>query len=481
MVLSTNRFHHEYQAYTELRRSHWDNVHAKRYQDEKSYYRKCLESIYGRLVTPGSKVLEFGCGNGRLLASLNPSYGLGIDFSEAALSQARQAYPNLLFINGDAHTHIKIEALFDYVIVSDLVNDLWDIQSFLKTLKMYCSHETRVIFNFHSHLWNVPLSIARTLRLATPVLPQNWLTKHDLENFLKISDFESLSQWSEITIPINLGRLSRFYNRFFAKLWPFRHLNLANFIVARAAHPTSRNSRPSVSVVVAARNEAGHIDELIRRIPYLGREAEIIFIEGHSKDNTYEVIEAAKESYPEKKIKLLKQSGRGKGDAIRTGFSHATGDILIILDADISVAPEDMTLFYELLASGKAEFINGVRLVYPMQEDAMRFINLIGNKFFAWSFSWMLGQPIRDTLCGTKALWAKDYQRLSTHRAYFGDFDPFGDFDLLFGAARLNLHIMEVPVRYRSRTYGETNISRWRHGWLLLKMVIFAARKIKFV
>jgi glycosyltransferase involved in cell wall biosynthesis len=184
---------------------------------------------------------------------------------------------------------------------------------------------------------------------------------------------------------------------------------------------------------------------------------------------------------PKKGSLRLKQSGRGKGDAIRTGFSQAAGDILIILDADISVAPEDMTLFYELLTSGKAEFINGVRLVYPMQEDAMRFINLIGNKFFAWSFSWMLGQPIRDTLCGTKALWAKDYQRLSTHRAYFGDFDPFGDFDLLFGAARLNLHIMEIPIRYRSRTYGETNISRWRHGWLLLKMVIFAARKIKFV
>jgi SAM-dependent methyltransferase len=307
VVLSTNRFHHEYQAYTELRRSHWDKIHAKRYQDETSYYRKCLESIYGRLVTPGSKVLEFGCGNGRLLASLNPSYGLGIDFSELALSQARQAYPHLLFTDGDAHTHIKVEAPFDYIIVSDLVNDLWDIQGFLKTLKMYCSHETRVIFNFHSHLWNIPLSIARTLRLATPVLPQNWLTKHDLENFLKISGFESLSQWSEITIPINLGPLSRVYNRFFAKLWPFRHLNLANFIVARAVYPTSGNSRPSVSVVVAARNEAGHIDELIRRIPHLGREAEIIFIEGHSKDNTYEVIKAAKESHPEKNIKLLRR------------------------------------------------------------------------------------------------------------------------------------------------------------------------------
>jgi len=238
---------------------------------------------------------------------------------------------------------------------------------------------------------------------------------------------------------------------------------------------------PTVSVVVAARNEEGHIDELMARIPEMGRGTEIVFVEGNSTDDTWGAIELAIAGHPQRNCKLLKQPGKGKGDAVRTGFDAATGDILMILDADITVPPEDLPRFYEVLASGRGEFANGVRLVYPMQDDAMRFANIIGNKFFSWAFSWLLGQPIRDTLCGTKVLWAKDYRRLSENRAYFGDFDPFGDFDLLFGAAKLNLKIMEVPIRYRARRYGETNIQRWRHGLLLLRMVLFAARRIKFV
>ncbi len=238
---------------------------------------------------------------------------------------------------------------------------------------------------------------------------------------------------------------------------------------------------PTVSVIIAARNEAGHLAELLSRIPEMGAGTEIIFVEGNSTDNTYEAIKNLVNEHPQKNLKLFKQTGKGKGDAVRLGFEKATGDILMILDANITVPPEDLPRFYDLMVTGQAEFVNGVRLVYPMDDDAMRFANLLGNKFFSWMFTWLLGQPIRDTLCGTKVLWKSDYERIKNNRAYFGDFDPFGDFDLLFGAAKLNLKIMEVPIRYRARTYGETNISRWSHGWLLLKMVVFAARRIKFV
>ncbi len=216
-------------------------------------------------------------------------------------------------------------------------------------------------------------------------------------------------------------------------------------------------------------------------VPQMGAGTEIVFVEGHSTDDTYAAIERAIAAHPERNCKLLKQKGTGKDDAVRCGFDAATGDILMILDADITVPPEDLPRFYDVITSGRAEFVNGVRLVYPMENDAMRFANLVGNKFFSAAFSWLLGQPIRDTLCGTKVLWKKDYERIARNRAHFGDFDPFGDFDLLFGAARLNLKIMEVPIRYRARRYGETNIQRWRHGWLLLKMVVVAARRIKFV
>ncbi|MGH7846105.1 MAG: glycosyltransferase family 2 protein, partial [Candidatus Binatia bacterium] len=245
------------------------------------------------------------------------------------------------------------------------------------------------------------------------------------------------------------------------------------------SNPSAKPS--SVSVIIPARNEAGNIAEIFARTPSMGQQTELVFVEGHSRDNTYDAIKAAIAAHPERCCQLLRQSGKGKGDAVRLGFARASGEVLMILDADLTVAPEDLPRFYEALRSGKGEFINGVRLIYPMEKQAMRFLNLLGNKFFSLAFSWLLGQAIKDTLCGTKVLWKRDYEALAVNRAYFGDFDPFGDFDLLFGAVKLNLKIIDLPIRYRERTYGTTNIQRWKHGWLLLKMAIFAAKRLKFV
>jgi glycosyltransferase involved in cell wall biosynthesis len=213
----------------------------------------------------------------------------------------------------------------------------------------------------------------------------------------------------------------------------------------------------------------------------MGADTELVFVEGHSTDETYQTILDNIALHPERKSTILKQTGTGKGDAVRAGFSAAKGDVLMILDADMTVPPGDLTLFYDALVSGKGEFINGIRLVYPMETQAMRFVNLLGNKFFSIAFSWLLNQHVGDTLCGTKVLWKKDYDRISANRSYFGDFDPFGDYDLLFGASRLNLQVVDLPIRYNERTYGTTNIQRWKHGYLLLKMVIFAAFRLKFI
>ena len=194
-----------------------------------------------------------------------------------------------------------------------------------------------------------------------------------------------------------------------------------------------------------------------------------------------QMIQRTISAHPERRCSLFQQKGKGKGDAVRLGYEHASGDVLMILDADLTVPPEDLPRFYNALECGQAEFVNGVRLVYPMEKEAMRFANLLGNKFFSLAFSWLLGQPVKDSLCGTKVLWKQDYLRIAANRHVFGDFDPFGDFDLLFGAARLNLKIIDLPIRYRERTYGATNIERWKHGVLLLRMVLFAASKIKFI
>ncbi len=473
------RFTAEASDYREIRQEFWGRVNFGP-KSWGGYYRSRLCIIYQHIIPPGARVLEIGCGRGDLLAAVKPAIGVGVDFSPEILEVARGSHPALQFLVADAHALDLDPQTFDYVILSDLVNDLWDVQTMLGEVRRYCAAHTRLVFNFHSYLWSGPLRLAQRLGVARPTLPQNWLTRHDMANLLEIAGFQPLRAWQEVLAPLRVPVASDFANRYLAKIWPFRFLDLAGLMVARPMG-ASIPKDPSVSVVVAARNESGHIDELLARIPNMGSGTEIIFVEGNSTDDTYEAIARAIARYPERRCKLLKQPGKGKGDAVRAGFTAATGDILMILDADITVPPEDLPRFYALMASGQAEFVNGVRLVYPMAEEAMQFANLVANKAFSWTFSWLLGQPIRDTLCGTKVLWRSDYERIAHNRAYFGDFDPFGDFDLLFGAARLNLKIMEVPIRYRARRYGETNISRWRHGLLLLRMVAFAARRIKFV
>jgi glycosyltransferase involved in cell wall biosynthesis len=308
------------------------------------------------------------------------------------------------------------------------------------------------------------------------------LTVSDINNLLNLSGFESIKATHEILFPFGIPLLAPFLNKFLVRFWPFNHMGLTNFIVARPqqiAH--SQTKQPKVSVIVPARNEAGNVENILSRIPEMGGGTEIVFVEGNSTDNTWETILQGIERHTEKHCLSMQQPGKGKGDAVRLGFARATGDILMILDADLTVPPEDLPRFYDALVTGKGDFINGVRLVYPMEEEAMRFFNLIGNKFFSLAFSWLLGQSVKDTLCGTKVLWKKDYERIADNRHVFGDFDPFGDFDLLFGAARLNFKIVDMPIRYRARTYGSTNIERWKHGWLLLRMVAFAARRIKFI
>ena len=480
MNKNTETFKNESTEYLTKRKKFWNNIRKNHSMSIGGYYRKYLISIYKHAIPKNSRVLEIGCGNGDLLAALEPSYGVGIDFSAEAIKKAESSHTSLEFRLAEAENLNLGDQTFDYIVLSELVNDLWDVQHVLEQLALYCNEKTRIIVNFYSHLWNIPMEIAKKIGIATPSLSQNWLTNHDLNNLLGISNFQPIRKWEEIVVPIYIPVISNVLNRYIAKITPFRHLCLANFIVAKTTQQPKIHN-PKVSVVIAARNESGHIEELIERIPKMGSGTEIIFVEGNSTDDTFAVIQDEIAKRPTLDCKLIKQPGKGKGDAVRAGFDIATGDILMILDADITVPPEDLPRFFAIISRGEAEFVNGVRLVYPMQEEAMRFFNLLGNKFFSIAFSWLLGQPIRDTLCGTKVLWKSDYEKIKQGRAYFGEFDPFGDFDLLFGAAKLNLKIKEVPIRYRARRYGDTNISRWSHGWLLLRMVAFAARRIKFI
>ena len=471
------------EKYQQERMAYWERL-AQQQDTSKSlggYYHRRLSEIYQKLIPPGQKVIELGSGQGDLLASLRPSYGVGVDFSPEMIRRGKRIHPELTFIQADVHS-IPLEQSFDFIILSDLLNDAWDVQKIFEQASLLASPKARLVINTYSRLWEGPLGIARRMGLARSVLQLNWLTVEDILNLGHLANFEPICHWQEILWPLGTALVSPICNKFLVKLWPINHLGLTNFIVLRAKQESTISpDHASVSVIIPARNEEGNISDIFTRTPAMGRRTELIFIEGHSADHTYQEIEKRMAQYPQRPCKLLKQTGVGKGDAIRLGFSEASGEVMIILDADLTVPPEDLSRFYTALCEGKGDFINGVRLVYPMEKQAMRSINFIGNKFFSLAFSWILRQPIKDTLCGTKALWKEDYQRIAAGRSYFGDFDPFGDFDLIFGATRLSLKIVDLPIRYRERKYGTTNIQRWKHGWLLMKMLLFAALRLKFV
>jgi SAM-dependent methyltransferase len=474
-----------YQQFIDNQKHHWDEtaLRCPRGGPFGKHYHRHLVKVYGFHVSKHQRVIEFGCGAGDLLASLDPCVGVGVDVSSKMISRAREDHPDLRFEVADALTY-EAEDKFDVVILSDLINSLFDVQQMFEIACRVCAPGGRILVNYYSRVWQLPLRLAKSASISHALPEPNWLTHEDVRSLLHLSGLEPVKEWTEFLFPFKIPFIEPLFNRFFARMFPGRLFCLANFVSARpvpSPKPTTGPDAPSVTVVIPARNEAGNVPQYFQRVPRMGSHTEIIIVEGNSTDDTYAVAEKEVAAHPEWDARLLKQPGKGKADAVRVGFQQAKNDILMILDADLTVVPEDLPRFYRALVEGRGEFINGVRLVYPMEGQAMRFFNLLGNKFFSYAFSWLLGQPIRDTLCGTKVMFRKDYEKIAANRSYFGDFDPFGDYDLIFGAAKMGLKMVDVPIRYRDRTYGDTNIDRWRHGLILLRMVFFAARRIKFV
>jgi SAM-dependent methyltransferase len=452
------------------------------------YYRE-VDRACTFVVPGGVRVLELGCGTGRLLAATRPCYGLGIDIDGDKIAAAQQIHAgqeNLEFRVGNVEeTDFSGEEAFDYIIISDLLSVLRDVQKTLSGLHLVCAPHTRLIITYHSNVWRPVLALATLLGRRSPDPSYNWLSTRDIENLLSLSGFEEVTHSGRTLLPVWIPALGWIMNRFLAKMPLFNWFCLTWVLVARPCPeviPTKESSDgPTVSVLIPTRNEKGNVEAAFTRTPEMGKWTELVFVDGNSDDGTVEEIERCIEKYGRQwhKVLLLPQSGKGKGQAVRQGFAECEGEILMILDSDLTMPPEELVKYYEAIVSGKGEFINGCRLVYPMEKKAMRFLNMIANHFFAGLFTWLLGQRVKDTLCGTKVLWRRDYEKISANRSYFGDFDPFGDFDLLFGASRLNHKIVDMPIRYRERSYGEIKISRWQHGLLLLRMSLVAFRKLK--
>lgn len=441
------------------------------------HYRAALAKHFRHLVPAEASVLEIGCGGGDLLVLLPNRDITGVDIAAKPLARAQARLPHGVFVQ-QAGEKLSLNRTFDIIILSDTLNLAADVQQLLWRLHTVAHERTRLVINFQNHLWRPLLTFAGWFGWHRRPATNNWLSSADLSNLTNLSDWEIVQRGSGILCPVPLLGLDRLLNSVVRPFVPA--LALAIFMVARPRRPVHPPPRKTVSVVIPARNEAGNIEAAVQRTPEMGAWTELIFVEGHSRDETWACIERLPAAYPNRRIKILRQTGRGKGNAVRDGFAVAEGEILMILDADLTMPPEELPKFYEAVASNRAEFANGSRLVYPMEKHAMQFLNMCANKTFGLIFTWLLGQSVKDTLCGTKVLRNEDYKKIVANRAYFGDFDPFGDFDLLFGASKLSLKIADVPIRYRERTYGTTNIQRWKHGWLLLRMVMFAARKLKF-
>jgi SAM-dependent methyltransferase len=452
---------------------------SPRFDGPRRFLRADLTAALRDLIHQDASVLEAGTGGGALLAALPNQVRWGIDLLPEAIEAARTLDPTLHLTVADATT-AQLGRQFDAIVCDRLCHVVPDIQRLLENLAAHLAPDGRLFLTAFNFLWQLPLSVGEKVGFNVPSPPQNWLSAGDLENLFALTGLETVRFDNRLLLPAEIPVLSSLFNRYGARLAPTNLLSAYRIYTLRKREQPRKAAK--VSVVVPARNEAGNIEAAIRRTPVMGAGTELIFVEGGSSDNTREQIAASMAAYRGPlELKFYPQTGKGKGDAVRTGFAHATGELLMILDADLTVVPEDLPKFYETMASGITDYVHGTRLVYPMEDKAMRFLNKLGNAFFAKTFSFLLDQPIKDTLCGTKVLWADDYERIVRNRSYFGDFDPFGDFDLIFGARRINLKIMEIPVRYRNRTYGETNISRFRHGLLLLRMCAFASRKIKFV
>lgn len=462
-----------------------DRVFASRARH--AYYYGYIERVLKTRIAPGQRILEIGCGDGNLLAALRPESGVGIDISAKAVKLARERHPSLHFIEGDgcdAATLKSARGPFDVILLVNTLTLMPDARRLFDALHLVSHPRTRIVVYGYSRLWQPILRLAEWLGLRDAIPPDAWLPPSEIRTMLNLADWDPIREDRQILCPIGIPLVADVLNRWLGHLPFFDSFTLMHGLIARprlTRHPHAQSATPSVSVIIPCRNEEGHIGPMVARLPHLSPNSEYLFVEGNSKDGTEAAIKKAIAEHPEMPLRFLKQQGKGKGDAVRLGFSHARGEVLAILDSDMGVAPEDLPAFVNALARGHGEFINGSRLVYPMAGKAMKFLNLLANHFFATLFSWILGQRCRDTLCGTKVLYRADYERIAANRAYFGDFDPFGDFDLLFGASRLNLHIVDLAIRYHEREYGETNISRFSHGWLLLQMSGFASRKLKFL
>lgn len=458
------------------RRAFFDSLVPKRIRDAArhgEFYRDRVRWL-SRIVPHDASVIDIGCGIGTVLSALPNTEKTGIDFSERMIEQARKNDTTSEYVVDDAE-ELRYAKTHEYVLLLDTINYLKDVQKAFENIRSnLCTDDTRVVITAFNFLWSPVFRIGEIFGYKTKFPAQNWLDLSDIRNLLEMSGFEVIETGGRMLCPVWIPLLSALCNRILASLPLLRRLCLVQTIIARPIAEPQKNF--SVTVLSAMRNEKGNVASIVNAMPLMGISTEVLFIEGHSTDGTWEEIERVRDAKRRTvTVRGLKQPGKGKADALHHGIRESTGDILIVYDGDFTVHPSELPKLYDALASGRAEFVNGSRLVYPMHGKAMPILNLLGNKTFSALFSWLFSQPIVDVLSPVKAFYRRDYARMTTRM------DPFGDFDLFFGAAKQHRRIRETPVHYLERTYGHTKMRPFRHAALLLRMWCTGAKDLKWM
>jgi len=334
------------------------------------YYHHRLIKFFKFAVPQDSSVLVINCKNGYLLDSLNPSFGVGIDQDKQEIEIAKSRYPQYKFYSGNIDTinnTIDLDKKFDYIILPSATMETDDIQELFTKLHKFCNKETRVIIDIYSYFWEPILKITQKLGMKRPTRLKNWVSKHDIKNFLYLSGFESVTQGYRMLMPLYIPLISTFFNSILAQIPIIQRLCLHEWIIARPIPKPNNPKNFSTSVIVPCKNEMGNIETAVLQCPQMGKFTEIIFVEGGSKDGTFDEIKRVAEKYKDKNISYYKQEKKGKGDAVRKGFEKAKGDVLMILDADLTTPPQELPKFFDALVQGKGLklYCRFVNLLYP--------------------------------------------------------------------------------------------------------------------
>lgn len=454
---------------------HFDEI-APNYDNWKrknSYYYSNIKAFISRIFPPGSKVLEVGCGTGEILASMNPKRGVGIDISQKMVELAKQKYPQYTFIHAPIED-LDIDEKFDYVIMVDVVDHVYDVVDVFTSLRRFCHPTTRIILTTISPWWEPILSLMEKLSAKMPEGPHNFIEKRILGNMIEMVGFSVSYSGYLLLFPKWIPILSYIMNSIGVRIWGLNRLSAVQYMIIQPEFKKTFDLGLGCSVIIPCHNEEDNIESAVRRIPSMGKETEIIVVNDGSTDGTAEKVRALQKEISN--LKLVDYSpNRGKGQAVKQGFDAATQEVIMILDADVSTPPEELPRFFEPLNRGVCQFVNGTRMVYPMEEQAMRTVNLFFNKMFGYMMSFITQQTLTDTLCGTKALYRSDYKRMQW------GIDRWGDFDLLFGAAKMGSKIMEVPVHYLTRQSGESKMKSLKHGIHLLIACVKGFRQLIFI